>query len=70
MFYFHFHRPQIQRSQTGFPKSQSSNVVRNEFKLDIGDDGNKENNCVEMPQLMNTDDLDYLEKPIELPKLT
>lgn len=64
------YRPQIQRANTGFPKSQSSNVVSDEYKLDIGDDWNKENvSDLRPPKLLNLGDLDYMLSPVELPKL-
>lgn len=62
-----FLRPQIQRSNTGIPKSQSTNMVRKEFQLDIEDDSNKEN--YQMPQLIQHSDLDDLLQPVELPKI-
>ena len=49
------------------PKSQSTNMVRKEFQLDIEDDSNKEN--YQMPQLIQHSDLNYLQQPVNLPKV-
>ncbi|XP_060608176.1 cytoskeleton-associated protein 5-A-like, partial [Ruditapes philippinarum] len=60
-------QPQIPRSNTGIPKSQSTNMVKKEFQLDIEDDSNKEN--YQMPQLIQHSDLNYVLEPVNLPKV-
>lgn len=65
---FLFPRSAIQRPHTAMPKSASSNsMVRKEFQLDIEDDRKTTN--MEMPQLIQYNDLDYLLQPVQLPKI-
>lgn len=61
-----FFRPQIQRSATGIPKSQSSNA---EFRLEIEDDTNVVNYSLPKLYEPTDEDLHDVFKPVEVPKI-